>query len=94
MPEVIGSYPGGNWHVGEEDAILALYPRRAALAFNLALTSLAASEMVKGDFYYSEEAFSGIGDICNPGSSFGQCLCRAVSKMTPFDDAAFAVLAR
>ena len=67
MPEVIGSHPEKHWtcEAGGAEEILQIYPRRAALAFNLALISYARSAMDHGpdSAYHFIDAFKGVGGI-------------------------------
>jgi len=93
MPESIGSI-GNYWCGAEANAILKLYPRRAALAFNIALAKFASGAMCQGHDYYFNDAFLGTGGIESGGSGFGIVLCETIERILPLRDEDFVKFLR
>ena len=96
MPESIGTIQG-NWSLGvghSGNAVLSMYPGRAAFAFNLALTCFAQSAMNSGDDSYFNQAFLGESGIDPGGSGFGQAMCSYVESMLPLRNKDFVKFLR
>ena len=94
MPESIGRI--GNYSIGdgESNATLKLYPRRAALAFNIALAKFASGAMYFGHDSYFNDAFLGYGGIDPHGSGFGIVLCETIERILPLRDEDFVKFLR
>eukprot|EP00977_Amphora_coffeiformis_P021436 scaffold9322_cov168-Amphora_coffeaeformis.AAC.10 len=78
-PRAIGTVQG-NWSLGDGvrgNALIHLYPRRAVLAFNLAMVCAAAGTMMTGHNYDFEDAVLGLG------------ICETVQDMMPLEDTNF-----
>jgi len=96
MPESIGTIQG-NWSLGvghSGNAVLSMYPGRAAFAFNLALTCFAKSAMKAGDDSHCNQAFLGESGIIPSGSGFGEAMCAYVESMLPLRNKDFVEFLR
>jgi hypothetical protein len=88
MPDAIGRIEG-NWSLGMGhggNAAMKMYPRRTALAFNIALAFKAQSAIQSGDDIDFNQALLGNGGIDPGGSFFGETLCYMVECMLPFSN--------